>query len=246
MRPGYPKVLVDALMSLAGLVSGDCVYEVGSGTGKGTVELAGRGLEVLAIEPDPDMARLCRRHCASFPSVSVIETDFERWESSGPRKALVSFQAFHWVDPQLRYRLAHRAIRAGGTLAGVWSFPAWQRCLLRSRLALAYESAAPNMAPDFPMHPSSGPAALAGEWQAETLSEGLFENPGTRTFEWSQAYSSAGYVQLLQTHQDHILLETGSRDHLLTVIRDVIVAAGGTIDVPLTSYLCTAARSSEV
>lgn len=246
IRPGYPAAVIDALMATAELGTGDRVYEVGAGTGKGTVELAGRGLDVLALEPDPDMARVARRNCAPFPSVSLIETDFERWQPAEPRAALISFQAWHWTRPELRYRIAHRVVRPGGRLAAIWSFPDWERCPLRARLAAAYELAAPEMLADFPMHPASDPTTLAGAWEAETTWEGLFERPAIEEFEWSQQYSAADYVRLLRTHQDHMLLEADQRDRLLARIRELIETATGTIELPLTSYVCTAIRCAPI
>lgn len=243
IRPGYPEALIDGLMAAAGLVDGDRVYEVGAGTGKGTVELAGRGLEVLAIEPDPEMARIARRHLASLPRVSLIETGFEQWACAEPRKTLISFQAWHWMSPELRYRIAHDVICPDGTLGAVWSFPDWQHCLLREQLAEAYRTAAPGMSIDFPMHPASAPTALAGDWKAESVHEGLFRDPVIRQFTWVKRYRDADYVRLLQTHQDHILLGADQRDQLLAQLHDVIHAAGEAIDLPLTSYLCTATRS---
>jgi SAM-dependent methyltransferase len=245
MRPGYPTAVIDRLMSTAGLADGNLVYEVGAGTGKGTVELARRGLEVLAIEPDPDMVRVARGHCSPFPAVSLLETSYEQWKPTEPRSALISFQAWHWTRPELRYRIAHRAVSPGGTLAGIWSFPDWDRCPLRPRLTAAYQNAAPDMLPDFPMHPASDPTLLAGDWQNETTQAGLFDNPAIWQFEWSQHYSSADYRRLLQTHQDHMLLDTQQQSRLLAAIGGAIDIDGETIDLPLTSYLCTATRSAE-
>jgi SAM-dependent methyltransferase len=242
IRPGYPKNVVDGLILTADLVDGDRVYEVGAGTGKGTIELARRGLAVLGIEPDPSMLRIARRHCMAFDRVSLIASDFEHFDQTAPRRALISFQAWHWTAPELRYQRAHRLLSPGGTLAAIWSFPDWQRCSLRQTLVAAYEGSAPGMGADFPMHPASEPTALAGDWQVETTAAGLFENPTVRLFRWCCRYSSTEYIRLLQTHQDHILLTADRRSRLLTTIYNAIEVGGGTIDLPLTSHLCTASR----
>jgi hypothetical protein len=100
------------------------------------------------------------------------------------------------------------------------------------------------MPADFPMHPASDPTMLAGAWQTETTQEGLFESPTIERFHWSQQYTAADYVRLLRTHQDHILMNGDQRDQLLAAIRDVIETATGAIELPLTSYVCTAVRSA--
>ena len=50
VRPGYPEAVFDDLVSLAGLVAGSRVLELGPGTGQATVPLARRGLAVTAVE----------------------------------------------------------------------------------------------------------------------------------------------------------------------------------------------------
>jgi hypothetical protein len=46
----------------------------------------------------------------------------------------------------------------------------------------------------------------------------------------------------LQTHQDHILLEPAARGELLSAVRAAVEAAGGIIELPLTTRLCLARR----
>ena len=245
IRPGYPPAILDALMSTAGLERGDRVFDVGAGTGKGTHELARRGLDVLAIEPDADMARTARRRFASVREVRVMQVGFEEVRDLAPRKALVSFQAWHWTQPELRYGIAHRLLCPGGTLAAVWTFPVWDYCPPRARLAAAYTNSVPDMASDFPMHPASHPTALAGDWASETTQAQLFTGPLIRSWPWEQRYTAAQYLRLLQTHQDHMLLPDEQRRRLLDAIHDTISTCGGAIDLPLISYLCTTTRADE-
>jgi len=246
VRPGVPDAVISELILRAGLAAGDLVYEVGAGTGKGTVALARRGLEILAIEPSAEMVRVARRNCAEFSGVHLIETDLEHWEPTEPREALFSFQAWHWTRPEVRYRIAYRAVRQGGMLAAIWSFPDWDLCPHRERLATVYEKVAPDMAADFPMHPASNPTALAGDWRIEPVAGGLFERPHTHEHRWTQSYRSHDYARLLQTHQDHILLQPARQQQLLGAIIREIDDAGGVINLPLTTYICTAIRSSTV
>src|SRR5712692_3838624 len=77
-RPGYPEALVDDVLAYVGQVS-PRVLEVGAGTGKATVAFAARGLQILAIEPAPEMAAMASRNCEAFPGVTVEVTTFEEW-----------------------------------------------------------------------------------------------------------------------------------------------------------------------
>ena len=49
-----------------------------------------------------------------------------------------------------------------------------------------------------------------------------------------------GLLALLQTHQDHILLADRDRAVLLDAVRRTIDDAGGTLELPLVTYVCLA------
>jgi len=243
VRPDYLEAVIDAVMETAGLVAGAAAYEVGAGTGKATVAFAARGLELVAIEPSPAMAALARVNCARFPGVQIVESDFEGWQPPERRRALICFQAWHWTRPVDRYQRAHEALIPGGVLVASWTFPAWERCGLRRALREAYAAAVPEMAADFPMHPASASTALAGDWQTEPVASGQFARPAVWEHAWSRRYDGSDYCRLLQTHQDHILLPPGRLERLLAAVQAVLDAAGGGLELPLTSYVCTAIRT---
>jgi SAM-dependent methyltransferase len=242
-RPSYPAAAIDDVVAHAGLQPGDAVLEVGAGTGKATVLLAQRGLGVLALEPSPEMASVARERCRSLVGVRVVETEFERWQPTDVFAALISVQAWHWIAPEVRYQRAHVALGPGATLAAVWTLPDWTRCSLTDALREAYRAAAPGLSADFPMHPGSEPTRLAGDWRAEIESSSLFGGPVVKAHAWTQAYTSAEYAELLQTHQDHILLAVSQRRRLLAAITDAIeVEGGGTLTMPFVTRVCLATR----
>jgi SAM-dependent methyltransferase len=242
-RPSYPAAVVDELIELGGLCAGDLVLEVGAGTGKLTCLLAERGLAVLALEPSAAMAEVARINCERHPLVDIQQVDFERWQASVPPLPLVvSAQAWHWVAPELRYVRAAEALAPGSTLAAIWTLPDWEHTQLRDRLRDAYRLAAPDLRADFPMHPASEPTDLAGDWHAEIEASGGFAEPQVRKHPWSATYSTAGYLELLQTHQDHILLEPVARDRLLAAVAAAIDASGGEIVLSFVTRLCLARR----
>ncbi|KAA0080583.1 class I SAM-dependent methyltransferase [Mycolicibacterium sp. P9-64] len=91
-RPHYPDTLV------AGLVThrGARVLDVGAGTGIASAQFLEAGAEVLAVEPDPQMAAV-----AAGKGVRVEQAMFEVWQPAGRTFDLVVFaQSFHWVQPE--------------------------------------------------------------------------------------------------------------------------------------------------
>lgn len=241
-RPSYPAEAIEAVMTAGPLAAGDVVIEVGAGTGKLTALLAARGLRITAVEPSAEMASVAARTCASLAGVEIVAAEFEQFQASAPATAVICAQAWHWVDPVLRYRRAHEALADAGLLAAIWTFPDWDRCELRDALRAAYAAGAPSLAPDFPMHPASAPERLAGDWTSETLAEGLFTDPQVITVRWTEDYDGAAYARLLSTHQDHILLTDVARDRLLEAVSATVDAAGG-LALPLTTSVCLARRA---
>jgi SAM-dependent methyltransferase len=241
-RPSYPAAAIDAVLEYGALAPGARIVEVGAGTGKATELLADRGLDVLAIEPSAEMAALARVKLARRPGVTLVQSAFEDWVPDERFAAVVSVQAWHWVDPDVRYAKAHQALTPGGMLTAVWSFPDWERCSQREALSRAYRSAAADLRADFPMHPDSEPVRLAGDWMAEVAAAKGFGAAEIHAFRWSEGYTSEAYVALAQTHQDHILLPERDRVALLAAITRCIDERGGHLELPLVTYVCLARR----
>jgi len=243
-RPSYPSSALDEVLTRAATRAGDRVLEVGAGTGKATVLLAGRGLRVLALEPDAEMAALARVNCRAFPLVEVRELEFEAYRPTSAVELVLAAQSWHWVDAGVRYRLAADALAPGGTLAALWTLPRWREVELRAGLLEVYERAVPEMTASFPMHPGSPEDDLAGDWRAEIAASGLFLEPSISVHRWSQAYSPEEYTQLISTHQDHILLASRRREALLDQVCAVIARDGGRLAMVYATIVCLARRAS--
>jgi hypothetical protein len=157
-------------------------------------------------------------------------------------RPIVSAQAWHWLDPETRYLRASAALRVGGTLAAIWTFPDWDRIPLRDGLREVYLRSVPALAPDFPMHPASEPTDLAGDWRAEIDGAAELGQPEVRLERWPITYTSEEYRALLQTHQDHILLDPATCETLLARVVQAIDGAGGTITMRFVTRLCLARR----
>lgn len=114
-RPRYPASLIEDLVRVTGAGPGVRVLEIAPGTGKLTVDLAGSGCSITAVEIGPSMAAVARRHLAAFPEVEVVVAAFEEWGlPPEPFDAVVCATAFHWLDPDVRMPKAARALRPGG------------------------------------------------------------------------------------------------------------------------------------
>jgi SAM-dependent methyltransferase len=95
---------------------GAAVLEIGCGTGQFTRHLAGRALNLTAIDIGAAMVQAARRHVADA-IVRFQVCSFEDFPDAGPFDLVVSATALHWVDPSVGLAKAARLLRPGGWLA---------------------------------------------------------------------------------------------------------------------------------
>lgn len=240
-RPGYPKQLVDDVISFAQLGEGDRVLEVGCGTGKATVEFAARGLDMLCLEPSEAMATVARRKCEHFPGV-VIETEtFEDWElEPGAFELLISAQAWHWVSPEARLAKARDALAPGATLAVFWNAVEWRDESMRAALDDLYERLVPEPIATRPGYPGTRSSrSLSVE---ELHDSPLFESISAPEYPWSATYTTDSYLELLSTHSDHRMLAGDDFRRLADEVARLIDDSGGTLRVDYVTRLHVARR----
>jgi ubiquinone/menaquinone biosynthesis C-methylase UbiE len=115
-RQGYPAEITNAVVATAEIGPGAAVLEIGCGTGQFTRQLAGRALNLTAIDIGAAMVAVARRNVADAAARFQV-CSFEDFTGSGPFDLIVSATAFHWVDPGVGLAKAARLLRPGGWLA---------------------------------------------------------------------------------------------------------------------------------
>jgi SAM-dependent methyltransferase len=114
-RPSYPPEAIDWLLPTGARK----VLDLGAGTGKLTTRLVERGLDVVAVDPIPDMLEVLR---ASLPETrAVLGTAEEIPLEDNSVDAVLVAQAWHWVDPERAVPEVARVLRPGGRLGLVWN-----------------------------------------------------------------------------------------------------------------------------
>jgi ubiquinone/menaquinone biosynthesis C-methylase UbiE len=115
-RQGYPAEIVDAVVANAAIGPGAAVLEIGCGTGQLTRQLAGRALDLTAIDIGAAMVRAARSNVADATARFQVSA-FEDFAAPGPFDLIVSATAFHWIDPGVGLAKAARLLRPSGWLA---------------------------------------------------------------------------------------------------------------------------------
>ncbi len=231
-RPSYPDATFDAIVEYGDLQSGARALEIGAGTGKATAGFVVRGIDVHALEPSAEMARVLHDN-----GVTAEVTTFEAWTVQPDTFDLVyAAQAWHWVRGDDRYARAASALRPGGTIALFWNKGREHDEAFASDNRAAYATYAPEM------------RSPAEPWTLDSVGDELaacrmFGAIGLRTFTWTTSYSRDAWLALLATHSDHRMLPEGQRAQLLAAIGNAIDRHGGRIDIVYDTELFLARRS---
>ncbi len=215
-RPEYPVALYDHLLEVTALVSGSSLLEIGCATGKATLPLAQRGYRITCLEPGPALAAEARRRLSVF-DVAVVETRFEDWTPTHRFSLAYAATAWHWVDPDVRYQQAARALLAGGFLA-FWGaghvFPHDGDAFFEE-IQEVYDEIGEALPPGAPI---PRPGGLPDD-RSDIETSGLFEVVDICQYDWEVIYDAAGYIDLLNTFSGHIAMQDWQRDRLYGEIR---------------------------
>jgi len=238
-RPTYPAALLDDLVTLVGPHAR--VVDVGCGTGKATRLLAERGATGVGVEAHPAMAELARASLADRPGWRIDVSGFEAWDTrpdDPPFDLVTSAQAWHWIDPDVRMHKAHGLLRPGGWLALFWNtHPDDQpgAADVHRELDAVYARLAPGV---------DGLPKPATNGDNMPMPEDLaFDAPITRTYSWTQDYTTATWLDLLRTHSNHMVMADDDRERLLAAVAEVVDAHGGGFTYHYLTQLWAARRS---
>ena len=111
-RPGYPEAALRACLPEVARR----VLDLAAGTGKLTEGLLALGLEVVAVEPLPEMRERID------PRADVLDGRAEEIPlPAASVDAVLVGQAFHWFDRERALAEVVRVLRPGGTVGLLWN-----------------------------------------------------------------------------------------------------------------------------
>ncbi len=225
-RPAYPDALFDDLAALRPAQ----VLDVGCGTGKAAAPLASRGLSLLGVEPDEQMAAVPRGR-----GIPIEVAAFETWDDAGRRFELLTCGAsWHWIDPVLGVARAARVLLRGGTLARFWNYE-----VPAEPAASALETVYRSQAPEATRYVHSPP----DDWPDPVAESDAFCSLETRTYEWSRTLTADEWVGMVTTFSDHQRLAPERLGALQQALWAAIETLGGTVHTRGGTYLRLARRA---
>ncbi|MCW2559963.1 MAG: class SAM-dependent methyltransferase [Mycobacterium sp.] len=218
-RPEYPARLIDDLVA----AGADNALDVGAGTGIASRQLANRGVDVLALEPDPRMAEL-----AVEKGIRTETSKFEEWDAADQTFDLILFaQSFHWVDPDVALPKVRRLLTDRGHLALAWNrlFPVTPS---RSDFAPIYRD---YMEPGSPLVTATPTATGLDVARVDDVLDKAGFTVRQHVYQREAHYDGEEWLDLVFTYSNHLVLpaEAASelRDRLAAYIGTAGVTVGG-------------------
>lgn len=121
-RPDYSESAIDDMLSMANTRGGDPVCDIGAGIAHLTLQLARRGLDVVAVEPNNAMRELGVSRTSHLPHVQWHEGTAEATGQPSGQFALVTFgSSFNVTDRPEALRESARLLRPKGWFACLWN-----------------------------------------------------------------------------------------------------------------------------
>ncbi len=220
-RDPPPEVVLRHAIEVAALGPESRVLEVGGGTGQLSLPLARLGLDLTVVEMGPHLARIARDKLRAFPRARVHVAAFESWTPPpAPFDAVVSCNAFHWLDPAVRLVRSGDVLLPGGILGIIHPHhvrggtPGFVR-----RTQPLYMEWGLSDDPEF-MPPT--PSELSPIYPEIDI-DGRFTDVHRQRFPVLRAYTTDAYVGLLQTDSLILGMESeADRQGFLSDIRALI------------------------
>jgi SAM-dependent methyltransferase len=117
-RPTYPDEAITKVIANLGVLDTLIAADIGAGTGISARLLAGKSVNVIAIEPNREMSQVATINPNIKFKVGTAE------QTNLPDKSVdlvTAFQAFHWFNPEPALLEFNRILKPSGRLAIVWN-----------------------------------------------------------------------------------------------------------------------------
>jgi SAM-dependent methyltransferase len=235
-RPRYPATIIDRITATS---PGPGMLDVGCGTGIVARQFREVGCTVLGVEPDARMAGWAQKY-----GLAVEVATFESWKPAGRVfDAVVSGQAWHWVDAEAGATKAAQVLRPGGRLAVFWNVDQPSRELAEAFSAIYRRVASDSLAARlWEADAMAGYARLCTKADDGMRRAGSLSRPEQWCFEWERSYTRDEWLDQLPTQGDHSQFPPEKLAELLARTGAAIDALGGGFTMRYTALAVTAVR----
>jgi SAM-dependent methyltransferase len=230
-RPGYPQEIIDKLIKEAQIYKDSNLIEIGAGSGKATELFAGKGFNILCIEPGEDLVRIGNERFLN-DTIKFKTARFEEYDLPASFYDVVfAAQSFHWVPQPIGFEKCAFTLKDNAYLALFWNmYIAYDNPLDNELVALSNKY--------------GGFADFLTELQCEDRinsiilgieNSNLFAKPKVFRKLWVQKYTADEYYGFALTGNRFMQKSEEEKQMAYKEITDLAVKNGGFIERP---YLC--------
>jgi SAM-dependent methyltransferase len=226
-RPGYPREAIE--WGLSGATGTPRrVLDLGAGTGKLSLGLAELGLDVTAVEPDPEMRDELARVVPSATSLAGRAEAIPVPDAAVD--AVFAGQAFHWFDVPAAMTEIARVLRPGGVLVPMWNYE---------------DESVPWVAEFTELGRDGARRPVSGD-DLRQVTHPAFEPFESDRFRHAQRRTAESLLETIATYSLVIVSAPEESTALLSRLRQFLAAnpatANGEFDLPLIAWTLRARR----
>lgn len=221
-RPSYPEELIQTLIKSANISNESNILEVGVGTGKLTLQLAGHGLKIKGIELGHRLAKVARKNLADYIGIDIVEGDFNEMQlPTDTYDMVVTATAFHWLEETSRVDKIWNVLKNGGLVAiidtvhvdnDIDKFPSTsQKCYRKWDVSTVEDYKLPKLQ-----------ETTEKGFGRKSEFNGKFNTILDKSFPGDITYVTEKYLELLQTYSDVLRMPKDKKGGFLNCITDMI------------------------
>ena len=229
-RPEYNPEVYTCIESIKPYSKDSVLLEIGAGTGIATKEIADKWhSKIIAIEPGKNLREIAQSRLHDYSNVSFIKTTFENYTTDRMMfDGIFSATAFHWIDPDIKYKKAFNLLKNDGLLVLYWN-----------NYGVQDEKVSESIQKLYMKYGMKADKQSVREQQAENIKKrkdeiegsGLFHIVKHAIFENTIKYETGKYINLLKTFSDHSKEKVPEIELFFQEISNVINSNHGVIDL---------------
>lgn len=233
-RPGYPNALYREIAAYTPITRDSRILEVGAGPGTATKEMYAQWHpHITALEPGKNLFDIATKRYGAYDTVQFVHCTYEQYKTDTVYDCIVSATAFHWIDPAIKYKKSFHLLNDNGALILFWnSYLAEDKQVFKD-IQEIYAHFHPKGSKN-DIRNIQKEKIQARKREIET--SGYFHLVHHKCFTHTLVYSTARFIQLLQSFSDNALPPESIRP-FYSKIRDFVNALGGEIAIAVTTSL---------
>jgi len=241
VRPGYGEDLYKHITAIKKYDDNSKILEIGCGTGIATKEIADfLQSKITAVEPGENLLAIARKRLGHYSNINFVNTKFEDFNTEELFDGIFSATAFHWIDPDIKYRRAYSLLKNDGLLVLYWNNFRIKDEILQNNVEKIYNSYGMKVY-DKPVIEIQKDKIK--QRMDEIKNSGFFRIKDHRLLYNVFEYNSDTYIKLLQTFSDHSKAKLPEIDKLFHEIKQLIVRNNNKVEVSVIVNLEIAEKS---